>query len=115
MDELRKGLGVMQDTWFELWVGTWPGAIDWTAAVVDTYLVSALSSLSKALDRQGNVASAAKCRELDSGDIENELNQYFAHNVSRLRPYVSDVAPVDVANVGLGCVLLRRRRVLDSK
>ena len=70
LDELRKALDVMQSTWFKVWVGTWPTAIDWTRAVLDAYLVSALSSLSKALH------SSQQQRE-----VENEINLYFSQNV----------------------------------
>ncbi|KAK3696992.1 hypothetical protein LTR37_017699 [Vermiconidia calcicola] len=71
LDELRKALDVMQSTWFKVWVGTWPTAIDWTRAVLDAYLVSALSSLSKALH------SSQQQRE-----VENEINLYFSQNVA---------------------------------
>ncbi|KAK3726142.1 hypothetical protein LTR37_000290 [Vermiconidia calcicola] len=71
LDELRKALEIMQNTWFKVWIGTWPTAIDWTRAVLDTYLVSALSSLSKALP------SSQQQRE-----IENEINLYFSQNVA---------------------------------
>ena len=50
LGELQAALDVMQNTWFEVWVGTWPSAIDWTAAVMNTHLVSSLSTLSKALN-----------------------------------------------------------------
>jgi hypothetical protein len=36
LDALRDALSVMQTTWFEVWVGSWPTAIDWTRAVIDT-------------------------------------------------------------------------------
>ena len=81
LDELRTALHVMQSTWFQLWVGTWPTAIDWTAAVIDTYLVSALSTLSRALDNLGHVPQDGGA---DPREIENELNLLFAQNVSAL-------------------------------
>ncbi|KAK3329596.1 hypothetical protein B0H66DRAFT_31517 [Apodospora peruviana] len=43
-------LGVMQDAYFEPWVGTWPTAIDWTAAVLGSYVAGALLSLSQGLE-----------------------------------------------------------------
>lgn len=77
LEALQHGLDVMQSEWFELWVGTWPTAIDWTAAVLDTHLVASLSTLSKALEaRDGDVAQ--------SRDVENDLNHYFSQNVRAL-------------------------------
>lgn len=78
LDALQHGLDVMQSSWFELWVGTWPTAIDWTRAVVNTHLVSSLSTLSKALESPGDVEQYR--------DVENDLNRYFSQNVSGLPP-----------------------------
>lgn len=75
LEALQDGLEVMQNSWFALWVGTWPMAIDWTAAVLDTHLVSSLSTLSKALD---SPADAEQHR-----DVENDLNRFFGQNVRR--------------------------------
>ncbi|PIA93913.1 hypothetical protein CB0940_04417 [Cercospora beticola] len=60
----------MQSSYFELWLGAWPTAIDWTAAVMNTHLASALTALSKALD--AGTADAS-----DAPHVENELNTYF--------------------------------------
>ena len=73
LEALQDGLDVMQSSWFQLWVGTWPSAIDWTAAVIDTHLVSSLSTLSKALESGSEVD--------DRRDVENDLNHYFSQNV----------------------------------
>lgn len=40
----------MQDQYFQPWLGTWPTAIDWTAAVMGTHVSGALSTISRALD-----------------------------------------------------------------
>lgn len=73
LEALQDGLEVMQNTWFALWVGTWPTAIDWTAAVIDAHLVSSLSTLSKALNTPDDVEQYR--------DVENDLNRYFSQNV----------------------------------
>lgn len=70
---LQDALEVMQSSWYELWLGTWPSAIDWTAAVIDTHLVSSLSTLSKALKSE---EGRGRYRE-----VENDLNRYFCQNV----------------------------------
>ena len=82
LEDLQDALAVMQSTWFTVTVGTWPTGIDWTRAVLDTYLVSALSSLSKALDRPGRLSRASGTDQAAAGKaIENDINQYFAQNV----------------------------------
>lgn len=43
-------LETMQANYFENWLGTWPTAIDWTAAVMGTHVSGALSTISRALD-----------------------------------------------------------------
>ncbi len=83
LEELRVALDVMQSTWFEVSVGTWPTAIDWTGAVVDTHLVATARSLSKAL-------YAARSQHLPAShatrDIEDEITEYFAYNVGPSQP-----------------------------
>lgn len=50
LEESLKILQVMQDDYFAPWLGTWPTAIDWTAAVMGTHVSGALSSISRNLD-----------------------------------------------------------------
>ncbi|WPG98831.1 glycoside hydrolase family 76 protein, protein [Acrodontium crateriforme] len=74
--ELRDAMDVMQSTWFELWVGAWPTAIDWTGAVINTHLTASLTTLSDALDMPAGA-------ELETfADIENELNLYFGQSIA---------------------------------
>jgi len=67
LHDLQDALAVMQDHYFALWLGTWTTAIDWTAAVMGTYMSATLSSLSSSVD---------------SLVAENEINKYFSHIVS---------------------------------
>ncbi|KAF2217372.1 glycoside hydrolase family 76 protein [Cercospora zeae-maydis SCOH1-5] len=60
----------MQSSYFEIWRGVWPAAIDWTAAVLNTHVASALTALSRALD--AGTADAS-----DAAQVDNELNRYF--------------------------------------
>ena len=78
LDDLRAALDVMQSTWFQIWIGTWPSAIDWTRAVLDTYVVSAVSTLSKALQMSQSVPQTCP---YETHEFDNEINQYFAQNV----------------------------------
>jgi hypothetical protein len=80
LEELRYALDVMQDTWFEVWLGTWPTAIDWTRAVLDTYLVSALNLLSKVVDSNSHGRYFGD--DVDLREIDNDINKYFTQNVS---------------------------------
>jgi hypothetical protein len=69
--DLRQALDVMQTSYFALWRGAWPTAIDWTAAVMNTHIAASLAALSKALDAGTGAADARH-------HVENELNRYFA-------------------------------------
>lgn len=86
LDDLRKALHVMQTSYFELWVGVWPTAIDWTAAVINTQIVSAMATFSRALD---HMSAAQSMSGHDCGsspatarDIENDLNRYFSQSAA---------------------------------
>jgi hypothetical protein len=89
LEELRHALDVMQTTWFQVWVGTWPTAIDWTRAVLDTYLVSSLSTLGKVVKSNGQFAGD----NVDLGELDNEINKYFTQNVSLYLPYSCQRSP----------------------
>ena len=69
---LMSALSVMQSHFFELWQGTWPHAIDWTAAVMGTHLSSTISLLSRSstYDRTSQPLNA------------NLINRYFSHVTS---------------------------------
>jgi hypothetical protein len=94
LGELRYALDVMQDTWYRVWVGTWPTAIDWTRAVLDTYLVSALHSLSKIVDSGGQCSYFSD--DVDLREIDNDINKYFTQNVSLDLPFsIHNVISID--------------------
>ena len=62
----------MQSHFFELWQGTWPHAIDWTAAVMGTHLSSTLSLLSR-----------SPTYDRTTGPLNgNLINRYFSHLTS---------------------------------
>ena len=78
--ELNTALQTMQDHYFSLWLGKWTTAIDWTGAVIGTYVSATLSSFSRSLD----YSTFNKSRRLDveAQMVDNEINKYFAHSVS---------------------------------
>lgn len=71
--ETLDAIQVMQDTYFDLFTGTWPQAIDWTAAVIGTHVSATLSSIISSVD----ISSIASCSDLASW--QNTIDRYFAH------------------------------------
>jgi hypothetical protein len=83
LDDLRSALNIMQGLYFSLWLGKWSTAIDWTAAVMGTYVSATLSSLS----RSSNYTMVGRCYEdcevnTEARVIENEINTYFAQSAA---------------------------------
>jgi Glycosyl hydrolase family 76 len=68
---LLNALDLMQDTYFDVFSGTWPSAIDWTAAVLGTHVSATLSSLVSSL--KGSNLSCS-----DRLAWENIIAKYFA-------------------------------------
>lgn len=74
--DLIYALDVMQDEYFEHWLGTWPTSIDWTAAVLGTQVSAALSSLtSTPQDILVSLSGDGLAR--DALAYENLINRYF--------------------------------------
>jgi len=76
---LRQALDVMQTRWFELWVGAWPTAIDWTGAVVNAVVVASLESFSELLFHPPHRHVE---EDYDHWGIKNEFNLYFAQSAA---------------------------------
>src|ERR1700761_3759749 len=71
--EMLNALEVMQDSYFDIFAGTWPDAIDWTAAVVGTQLSATLASIVSSLD----APAMAACSDLLSW--QNLIDRYYSH------------------------------------
>jgi hypothetical protein len=83
LEELRRALRSMQDNYFQLWLGTWPSSIDWTAAVLGTQLTASLCSMSRSIDYElPPRAGAPATVTAESHRVENEINRYFSQAVS---------------------------------
>lgn len=82
LKDLLYALNVMQDDYFEIWQGTWPSSIDWTAAVLGTHVSATLESLSSTVGVSPPVGFDT-VRELASGlarhdrAFENLINHFF--------------------------------------
>ncbi|KAI0415890.1 glycosyl hydrolase family 76-domain-containing protein [Xylaria grammica] len=71
-------LNVTQSEFFAPWLGTWPDAIDWTAAVVGTHISGAARSISEDLVfLDSDKDSAADWRR-----ISNLVDKYFAQIIA---------------------------------
>ncbi|MCJ1286815.1 hypothetical protein MMC26_006161 [Xylographa opegraphella] len=80
---LLDALDVMQSSYFEVWQGIWPKAIDWTAAVVGTYVSASLSAITRSDWYRDEVAAATVLRSPHNVTIpENLINKYFSHTLS---------------------------------
>ncbi|OMP86544.1 hypothetical protein BK809_0003714 [Diplodia seriata] len=79
LEELHKALETMQSRYFELWLGQWPTAIDWTAAVMATFVSATLHSLTRSLEY---VLPGAERPAVEGQRIENEIGRYFSQSVA---------------------------------
>ncbi|KAF6827687.1 glycosyl hydrolase [Colletotrichum musicola] len=97
-----EALTVMQHDFFVADQGTWPEAIDWTAAVMETMLSGALTSLTEALavlDIGGNADKVAK-RNLVDTFFTQLVASYFGQDDVAIRHQAFD----DILWVVLGWI-----------
>jgi len=69
-------LGVMESHFFEVSHGTWPRAIDWTAAVMGTQVSATLAVMTEYLASNSSPSSE------EARDHENLINRYFTQITS---------------------------------
>lgn len=79
LEELHDALETMQSQYFELWLGQWPSAIDWTAAVIATFVSATLHSLTRSLEY---VLPGTEQPAVEGQRIENEISKYFSQTVA---------------------------------
>ncbi|KAI9838881.1 MAG: hypothetical protein M1819_004089 [Sarea resinae] len=97
---LVRALDVMQSHYFEIWQGSWPDAIDWTAAVLGTYVSAALFTLSTTLEyvvpstASGGVSSLNAEAQAHENLVSRHFTQltafYFGENDFSLRNQAYD-------------------------
>ena len=71
--DMLNALEVMQDSYFDIFTGTWPDAIDWTAAVVGTHISATLASIVSSLD----ASTLSTCSDMLSW--QNIIDRYYSH------------------------------------
>ena len=77
---LLDALDVMQSHFFELWLGTWPDAIEWTAAVMGTQVSASLDAITRSSDYNSAQGASGLVGNATIG--ENLINHYFTHLVT---------------------------------
>ncbi|KAL8902031.1 MAG: hypothetical protein Q9207_004911 [Kuettlingeria erythrocarpa] len=78
---LLDTLDVMQSHYYTIWQGQWPGAIDWTAAVMGTQLSATLAVMTEAWHRQ-TMLSPVHDLSGKTQEHENTINRYFTQITS---------------------------------
>lgn len=83
LEELHHALQTMQDYYFAIWVGKYTSSIDWTGAVIGTFLSASLFSLTRSLEYILPPASTQPSTITLQGEkVENEVNKYFSQSVA---------------------------------
>ena len=86
--ELQKSLHTMQTRFFEVWQGTYPSAIDWTAAVVNGLVSGTLLSITRSSKYSVHGVSdknrhhSGTRRLCGDQKIEDTVNSYFSQNIA---------------------------------
>ncbi|KAJ5609753.1 Six-hairpin glycosidase [Penicillium herquei] len=75
LQDLYEALSVMQDSYFSLWMGTWPSSIDWTAAVLATHVGATLSSFTSTYGL--DIANAEQPHGMSFIALENTISHFF--------------------------------------
>ncbi|RDA88333.1 hypothetical protein CP532_5542 [Ophiocordyceps camponoti-leonardi (nom. inval.)] len=86
--EMFSALSVLQNSYFSGVNGTWPSAIDWTSAVVQTVLSATLSSLTKSLDPPQFNAQATE--NLISTLYSQVTQSFFSQDVNSIKGQAFD-------------------------
>jgi len=77
--ELQDALQTLQSHFYEIRVGSWPGAGDWIGALMSSYISTTLSSVSRSL----NYSVYSSSENLpQNAHLENTINTYFSYVVS---------------------------------
>jgi hypothetical protein len=87
LSTLLNALDVLQSSYFEVWQGNWPTGIDWTKAVIGTYLSSALLTISTSFE---SLSSAKGAGNLANKYFSHLIGAYFGQDAFALRQEAYD-------------------------
>ncbi|KAI8626667.1 glycoside hydrolase family 76 protein [Xylariaceae sp. FL1651] len=76
--DILNALNITQSEFFAPWLGTWPDAIDWTAAVMGTHVSGAIRSISEDLALMDSEGDSS----IDWRQASNLVNNYFAQTIA---------------------------------
>jgi len=83
LEELHYALETMQNNYFQIWLGKWPTSIDWTGAVLGTFVSASLFSLTRSLEYVLPPSISQPLWATVEGEkVENEINRYFSQSVA---------------------------------
>lgn len=83
LQAILDSIDTMQSHFFEVWAGTWPSAIDWTAAVMGTQISATLAVISRFRKIQSvSEHSSDSSQSMQDLDLENLINRYFTQITS---------------------------------
>ncbi|KAH8700309.1 glycosyl hydrolase family 76-domain-containing protein [Talaromyces proteolyticus] len=77
LKDMISALDIMQGSYFQQWLGTWPDAIDWTAAVIGTQVWGALSALTSTAPDLDLYSSETGFLFEETLAHENLINRFF--------------------------------------
>ncbi|KAI1191877.1 glycoside hydrolase family 76 protein [Nemania serpens] len=87
--DLLSALNVTQSEFFAPWLGTWPDAIDWTAAVIGTHIAGATRSISEDLvflnSKEDKVTDWRRASNLIDNYFAQTIGFYFGQDAVALR------------------------------
>jgi hypothetical protein len=84
---LVAALDVLQQDYFTIWQGIWPTSIDWTAAVLGTYLSAALTTLSTSY---ASLVSEKDDENLINWHFSQLVGAYFGQDIFGLMQQAND-------------------------
>ncbi|KAF4124967.1 Glycosyl hydrolase family 76 [Geosmithia morbida] len=102
-ENVFNALEVLQREYYDANYGTWPSAIDWTAAVTQTVMTGTLSTFSRSIDSiplRGSAQSWADKENLISSFFAQVVGSYFGQDILSIRGEAYD----DILWVALGWI-----------
>ncbi|KAI0837559.1 glycoside hydrolase family 76 protein [Hypoxylon sp. FL0890] len=100
--DVLDAMRVMQTEYFTAWLGTWPNAIDWTAAVMGTHISGAVRSLSEALVHINSDRESIVDWKLEANLIDEYFTQITAYYFGQDAFAIRNEAYDDILWVVLG-------------